>query len=83
MEPFRIVVDRYVRKNIPLQFEKDEKHAMWSLLQQTVLIDGTHQSVVNAIKIHTRSVFEAINDGDPSQIKFFEFDDDDGYEIFI
>lgn len=71
MEPFRILVDRAVRFNIPTQFEKDEKHAMWRILEQPVEIDGKQQAVSNAIRIYTHSVFEAINDGDPSRIKFF------------
>lgn len=83
MEPFRILVDRLVRAQLPSRFEKEEKHAMWQILEQTVLIDGTHQTVANAIRIYTRSVFEAINDGDAAQIKFFslEKDEDDGFII--
>ena len=69
MEPFRVVVDRK-----PAQFEKEEKHLIWKILEQSVIIDNTHQSVSNAIKIYTHSVFEAINDGDPFKIKFYDFD---------
>lgn len=84
MEPFRIVVDRLVRSIMPDEFEKDEKHNMWSILDQTVIIDSTHQNLSRAIKIYTRSVFDAINDGDASEIKFFEFDlDDNNYTIDI
>ena len=83
MEPFRILVDRHVHAQNPTQFDKDEKHEMWRLLEQTVLIDGTHQTVANAIRIYTRSVLEAINDADASEILFFssEPDEDDGYLI--
>lgn len=84
MEPFRIAVDRVVYSAKPIQFEKEEKHAMWNILDQTVIIDSTHQNLSRAIKIYTRSVFESINDGDVSEIKFFEFDlDDDGFIIDI
>ncbi len=83
MEPFRVIVDRQVRFNIPYEFGKDEKHDMWRILEKTVLIDSSKQTVSNAIKIYTRSVFEAINDGDPFQIKFFTIDSDDEYEITI
>lgn len=71
MEPFRILVDRQVRRTMPTVFEKDEKHALWSLLEQTVWMDDSRQSVSNAIKRYTHSVFEAINDADPGQIRFF------------
>ena len=71
MEPFRILVDRLVYKHEPVKFEKDEKHDMWALLDEKILIDGQKQFVANAIKIYTRSVFDAINDRDSSEIKFY------------
>ena len=74
MEPFRILVDRYVNAHLPDIFEKEQKHDMWHILEQTVLIDGSRQLISNAIKIYTRSVFEAINDTDASEIKFFQID---------
>lgn len=73
MEPFRIVVDRHVRNNIPESFEKEEKHALWEILDQTVVIDGAKQNLLNAMKIYTRSVFDAINDNDASNIKYYSF----------
>lgn len=72
MEPFRIVVDREVKRDIPMVFEKNEKHRLWEILEKIVLIDGTRQSLLNAIKIFTRSVFEAINDNDASDIKHYD-----------
>ena len=71
MEPFRILVDRRVCENIPSEFGKEEKHAMWNILNDTVVINGTRQTVLNAIRIYSRSVFEAINDADTSRILFF------------
>ena len=71
MEPFRIIVDRKVFEENPVQFEKEEKHEMWRILEKTVIINGTKQIVSNALKIYTRSVLDAINDSDPSVIKFF------------
>ena len=74
MEPFRVLVDRYVYSYNPVCFEKEEKHAMWHILEDSVCIDGSRRTVSDAIKIYTRSVFEAINDGDPSQIKYYSDD---------
>lgn len=73
MEPFRVVVDRYVKEMNPVQFEKDEKHAMWNIMSTYVHIDGTRQMLDNAVKIYTHSVFDAINDVEPSEIKFYQF----------
>lgn len=73
MEPFRILVDREVKYNTPIVFEKEEKHRLWSILDRSLYIDGSKQSAINAIRIYTRSVFEAINDNDASAIRFYEF----------
>ena len=71
MEPFRILVDRMVYDMAPTEFDKEEKHFMWGLLDQRVMIDGQSHFVMNAVKIYTRSVFDAINDKDSSEIKFY------------
>lgn len=72
MEPFRPIVDHCVMRIRPTQFEKDEKVAMLTLLQQEVNIAGRNESIDNAIKIYCRSVFDAINDGDVSLIRFYK-----------
>ena len=71
MEPFRILVDVVVYNMKPFQFEKEEKHFMWKIQDQRVIIDGQRQSVLNAIKIYTRSVFDAISDEDPFKIRHY------------
>lgn len=72
MEPFRIVVDRMVVKERPSEFDSEQKHTMWKVLSEYVLIDGNRQMLDNAIRIYTKSVFDAINDNDPSRIKFYK-----------
>ena len=71
MEPYRPIVDRFVVEMNPGQFEKDEKHHMISILKQEVKIDGRKELLGKAVKIYTRSVFDALNDQDISQIKFY------------
>lgn len=75
MEPFRVVVDRFVFEHFldSVEFEKDEKHLLWTLPEQLVVINGSVQSLPNAIKIFTKSVFDAINDQDISKIKNYQF----------
>ena len=71
MEPFRVLVDRMVYRMQPTEFGKEEKHEMWKLLDQKVEIDGQNQFVMNAIKIYTKSVLDAINEGESSGMKFY------------
>ncbi len=71
MEPFRILVDRRVYKLEPDMFEHDEKMYMLDLLNSEVIIDGKNNYVSNAIKIYTKSIFNAIDEQDVSLIRFY------------
>lgn len=71
MEPFRVLVDRCVLNMELSEFEKQHKYTLWQILNDTIVIDETRQTVLNAIKIYSRSVFEAINDRDVSKIRFY------------
>ena len=73
MEPFRIIVDRFVYPMKLDNFDKDEKHELWCIMDIDILINNTIQSLSNAIRIYVHSVFDAINDTDPSLIKFYKF----------
>lgn len=72
MEPFRPLVDRAVKSMMPVKFEHDEKMLILQVLQQEIVIAGRKEYVSNAIKIYCHSVFEALNDKDPSLIKFYQ-----------
>ena len=72
MEPFRPIVDRKVFTLLPGKFEKEEKHSMLELVEEEIRIENRKEFLGNAIKIYTRSVFDAINDRDVSKIKFYD-----------
>lgn len=71
MEPFRIIIDRWVYKKTPTVFGKEEKHTIATLLNTSVIINESEQYLSNAIRIYCRSVFEALNDNDSSEISFY------------
>lgn len=71
MEPYRPIIDRFVAEMKPAQFEKEEKHQMITILNKEVTIDGRKEILGKAVKIYTRSVFDALNDQDVSLIKFY------------
>ncbi|MBP3747000.1 MAG: type II CRISPR-associated endonuclease Cas1 [Ruminococcus sp.] len=71
MEPFRVIVDRCVVKNSFTKFDKEEKHILVDILNSTVYMNGMEQYLGNAIKLYCRSVFDALNDNDVSQITFY------------
>lgn len=71
MEPFRPLVDDLVLELRPERFEVDEKRCVLSLLEQEVVIGARRENLLNAIKIYTKSVFNAINNNEVSEIKFY------------
>ncbi|MBO4971651.1 MAG: type II CRISPR-associated endonuclease Cas1 [Clostridia bacterium] len=71
MEPFRILIDRKVKAMKPTELSSEEKHSIVNILNDTVVIDQTRQTVLNAIKYYCRSVFDALNEGDLSLIQFY------------
>lgn len=72
MEPFRVLVDRKVLFFNNTEFGTEEKKSLIDILNQYVFIDSTEQTVLNAIKIYVRSVFEALNESNDSLIKFYK-----------
>ena len=74
MEPFRPLVDYKVKQLNPVKFEHEEKMEVLRVLQEEVLINGRSEYADNAIKIYCKSVFDAINDGDISQIRFYQYE---------
>ena len=74
MEPFRILVDRKVVALKPVDFTSEEKHILLNILNDTVVINKTRQTVLNAIKYYCRSVFDALNESDLSLIQFYSYE---------
>jgi hypothetical protein len=72
MEPFRPLIDRRVISMNPQTFEHDEKMQLVDILNGEVKINNRIEYVSNAIKIYCKSIFDALNDGDMSLIKFYE-----------
>lgn len=70
MEPFRPIIDCKVRLMTFNAFEKDEKKELTGLLNNEFVIDGRSNTLLNAIKIYSKSIFAAIEQNDISAIRF-------------
>lgn len=70
MEPFRPLVDARVFEQPPAQFGVEEKHRMLALLHAPVRIAGREQTVLNAIGIYAKSVFDALNGCGAAGVRF-------------
>lgn len=71
MEPFRPIVDNYVKSIEIEDLNHETKMGLINLLNIEVYIDGKKNYLNNAIKIYCKSIFDAINNKDSSIIKFY------------
>lgn len=72
MEPFRILVDRAVYQYDMQELGTENKRKLANVLNGQITIGGTRQTVMAAVGIYVRSVFEALSEKDPGRIKFYE-----------
>jgi CRISPR-associated endonuclease Cas1 subtype II len=72
MEPFRILVDRWIVSHSIEEFSLTEKHKMVELLQSEVKIAGTKRVFTDAVGLYVQSVFKAMEEADVSLICFYE-----------
>ena len=71
MEPYRVLIDRKVYFMQLTDFSSEEKHQLVNVLNDTVVINKTKQTVLNAIKLYVRSFFDSMNEGDLSLLHFY------------
>lgn len=74
MEPFRVLVDREVYAAQPQELDRDTKRRLYDLMNRTVCIDRSRQTVLNAISIYVKSVLEALNEADPARIQHWSYE---------
>lgn len=72
MEPFRPIVDQTILYMELNEFSPENKVTLIDILNRSVIIDGKRQYVNNAIKIYCKSLFAALEEKDPSLIRFYK-----------
>lgn len=72
MEPFRPMVDALVYNNINDTFDTAYKLQLVNLLNEQVIIQGQKHFVTMAIHLYLKSVFKALDEGNPQLIKSLE-----------
>lgn len=73
MEPFRIIVDRFVTENQPFVFDEEIRFGLVDLLNKKVLFDEGQYYLSSAIGLYVKSVFAAIQTCECERIKFYDF----------
>ena len=72
MEPFRPLIDAAVYAMQPEKLEREEKLKIVNILNKKIYINEQEHYVNNAVKIYTRSIFDALNEKDISKIRFYK-----------
>jgi hypothetical protein len=70
MEPFRILVDRWVDTCGCIQLGSREKHRILEIFNQSFFIDGAQRRLDDCIMMYVRSIFKAIDLRKLSAVKF-------------
>lgn len=70
MEPFRPYIDKTVYDMAPEVFEHDQKVQIVQTLNRQIRIDGREQYMLNAIRVYTKSVLNALEEQDVSLLRF-------------
>lgn len=71
MEPFRVLVDRRVLTLEIEGLDRAVRLALVNVLNEKVTICDSTQTVLNAVRIYVKSVFDALNEGDVAKIEFY------------
>ena len=74
MEPFRPIVDREVYTAKPKEMTTEIKRMLYNLMNRQICIAGCWQTVLNAISVYTKSVFDALNESNTDLIKFWSYE---------
>ena len=74
MEPFRPFIDITVLNMSHEQFEHDEKVHLANFLNNKIIIDDREQYLLNGISIYTKSILDAIGEGNSEIVKFPKYE---------
>lgn len=73
MEPFRIIIDKFVYEKNFDNFDTNEKRELQNILNQEIEINGRKQTVNNAINIYTKSILDVLSENnEEGEIKFIK-----------
>ena len=73
IEPFRILIDRIVYNLDIQEFDSPVKYQLINVLNHEVIINGNREYVSKAIRIYVKSACDALEEQDPSVLKFYRY----------
>ena len=73
IEPFRILIDRIVYNLDIQEFDSPVKYQLINVLNHEVIINGHREYVGKAIRIYVKSACDALEEQDPSVLKFYRY----------
>lgn len=74
MEPLRPLIDKTVIDYYPEEFGKNEKFQILKILERNYHIDNKNCTLLNAVSIYCRKLFESLEKNDIEIIEFIEYE---------
>ncbi len=72
MEPFRVIIDRFVCKEYPFVFDPEFKYKMLDVFNNSYSYSNGKYYLSAIISLYAKDVLNAIESGNPDDIKFIE-----------
>ena len=63
MEPFRVVIDRFIYYNPPEELTTEYKQKLVNILNESFLYDGKNYTLKDVIKKYVKNIFSTIEEG--------------------
>ncbi|EHR32287.1 type II CRISPR-associated endonuclease Cas1 [Helcococcus kunzii] len=74
MEPLRPMIDNVVIEINPTEFGREEKNHLFKLFEKEYEVDGRKYTLLNAVSVYCRSIFEALEKGNINLIKLINYE---------
>lgn len=75
IEPFRVLVDNIVVKNIENEFNKEYRYKLINVLNSKLKIKGKSYYYINAIKIYVKGLLDALDEGEPDLVPYININE--------
>lgn len=70
IEPFRVLVDSIVLKNINTEFDKNYKYKLINILNTKIKIEGKSYYFTNGIQMYVKKILDALDEREPDLVPY-------------
>lgn len=75
IEPFRILVDNVVAKNIENEFDRNYRYKLINILNSKIRMEGRAYYLTNAMQIYVKRLLDALDEKEPDLVPYIYIDE--------